>query len=135
MQRPDLDTLACGNPACHWFRIPGHDPLTVRNVYGQDGMRLLRCRLCGEECSERQGSALFHTKSTATHSSCGPWVARRSLWASTKNLHGAAQCAGRRPRCLWQGASAACLVPMRLQDHGYEWGRAPERDQSLAQAP
>src|SRR5262249_52420223 len=35
-QRPDLDTLACVNPDCQWFRLTGQDNLTVRKVYGQD---------------------------------------------------------------------------------------------------
>src|SRR5262245_6844935 len=64
MQRPDLDTLACVNPDCQRFRLPGQDNLTVRKVYGQDHIRLLRCRTCGEEFSERRGTALFNTKVT-----------------------------------------------------------------------
>ena len=62
MTRPDLDTLACVNPECQHFRRPGATNLTVRKVYGHDRIRLLRCRTCGEECSERRGSALFNTK-------------------------------------------------------------------------
>ena len=62
MKRPDLDTLACVNPECHLFRRPGEANLTVRKVYGHDRLRLLRCRTCGEEFSERRGSALFNTK-------------------------------------------------------------------------
>ena len=64
MQRPGLDTLACVNPECQRFRLPGQDNLTVRKVYGQDHIRLLRCRTCGEEFSERRGTALFNTKVT-----------------------------------------------------------------------
>ena len=62
MKRPDLATLACVTPACQRFRRTGQANLTVRTVYGQDHLRLLRCRPCGEECSERRGTALFHTK-------------------------------------------------------------------------
>ena len=62
MKRPDLNTLACVNPACPLFRRPGEGHLTVRNVSGHDQLRLLRCCPCGEACSERRGSALFHTK-------------------------------------------------------------------------
>src|SRR5262249_24506127 len=62
MTRPDLDTLACVNPECQGFRRTGQANLTVRKVYGTDRIRLLRCRTCGEECSERRGSALFNTK-------------------------------------------------------------------------
>lgn len=62
MQRPDLGTLACVNPECQWFRLTGQANLTVREVYGRDRIRLLRCRACGEEFSERRGTALFNTK-------------------------------------------------------------------------
>src|SRR5688500_13171202 len=51
MQRPDLDTLTCVNPACQHFRRPGAAHLTVRQVYDYDRIRLLRCRTCGEEFS------------------------------------------------------------------------------------
>src|SRR4029453_14008733 len=62
MKRPDLVTLACVNPECHLFRRPGEANLTVRKVYGHDRLRLLHCRTCGEEFSERRGTALFNTK-------------------------------------------------------------------------
>src|SRR5919199_6169585 len=64
MKRPDLDTLACVHPACPQLRLPGQGHLTLRTVYGQDGIRLPRCRLCGEECAERRGTALCNTKVT-----------------------------------------------------------------------
>ena len=44
MQRPDLTTLACVNADCQHYGRPGQGNLTVRKVYGQDGVRLLRCR-------------------------------------------------------------------------------------------
>ena len=62
MQRPDLDPLTCVNPECQHLRCSGAANLTVRKVYGHDRIRLLRCRTCGEEFSERRGSALFNTK-------------------------------------------------------------------------
>ena len=62
MKRPALDPLACVNPACHPLRRPGEANLTVRTVYGHDRLRLLRCRTCGEEFSERRGTALCNTK-------------------------------------------------------------------------
>ena len=62
MKRADRDTRACVNPECHLFRRPGAATLTVRQVSGHDRLRLLRCRTCGEECSERRGTAWFHTK-------------------------------------------------------------------------
>jgi hypothetical protein len=38
MPRPALATLACVNPECQRFRLPGQDHLPVRKVYGQDHM-------------------------------------------------------------------------------------------------
>ena len=67
MKRPDLDTLACVNPECQRFRLTGQANLTVLKVYGQDCIRLLRCRTCGEEFSERRGTALFNTKLSEAH--------------------------------------------------------------------
>jgi transposase-like protein len=62
MKRPDLATLACVNLECHQFRQTGHGNLVIRKVYCRDRLRLLRCRTCCEEFSERRGSALFNTK-------------------------------------------------------------------------
>ena len=62
MQRPDLTTLACVNADCHDYGQPGQGNLTIRKVYGQDGIRLLRCSRCHEEFSERRKTALFNTK-------------------------------------------------------------------------
>jgi hypothetical protein len=60
MERPDLATLACVNPECRLCRQAGHGNLVIRKVYGRDGIRLLRCRTCCEEFSERRWSALFN---------------------------------------------------------------------------
>ena len=62
MQRPDLDTLACVNPACQLFGRTDEGHLTVRKVSGHDQLRLLRCRPCGEAFSARRGSALCTTQ-------------------------------------------------------------------------
>jgi transposase-like protein len=62
MKRPDLATLACVNPECQLFGRTDEANLAVRKVSGHDQIRLLRCRTCGEEFSERRGSALFNTK-------------------------------------------------------------------------
>ena len=62
MERPDLDTLACVNAECPLFRQAGQSTLVIRKVYGRDAIRLLRCRTCGEEFSERRGTDLFNTK-------------------------------------------------------------------------
>ena len=40
----------------------GQDNLSIRKVYGRDGIRLLRCGSCKDEFSERRGTALFNTK-------------------------------------------------------------------------
>ena len=60
--RPDVDSLCCMNEECKYFQksVPGN--LTVRKEYGHDRIRFLRCRHCGQEFSERSGSALFNTK-------------------------------------------------------------------------
>jgi len=62
MQRPDLATLACINPDCHYVGRPGQGNLAIRKVYGKDHIRLLRCCGCQEEFSERRNTALFCTK-------------------------------------------------------------------------
>ena len=64
MKRPDLDNLMCVNPACQRFRLTGQDKRRVRKVYGRARLRLLRGRTCGEEFSERRGTALCNTKVT-----------------------------------------------------------------------
>jgi hypothetical protein len=62
MQRPDLATLACVNADCQHYRRPGQGDLTIRKIYGQERIRLLRCGSCQEEFSERRHTALFNTK-------------------------------------------------------------------------
>jgi IS1 family transposase/transposase-like protein len=62
MQRPDLATLACSNTDCQYYGRPGQGNLMIRKVYGQDGIRLLRCGSCQEEFSERRNTAWFNTK-------------------------------------------------------------------------
>ena len=44
------------------FGHPQPGNLVIRKRYGKDGLRLLRCRSCREEFSERRGTALFNTK-------------------------------------------------------------------------
>jgi transposase-like protein len=62
MERPDLATLACVNVECQHYGQSGLDNLSIRKVYGRDGIRLLRCRSCQDDFSERRGTALFNTK-------------------------------------------------------------------------
>ncbi len=60
MDRPDLATLAWVKRECPLLRQAGHGNLVIRKVYGRDGIRLLRCRTCGDAFAERRGSALFN---------------------------------------------------------------------------
>src|SRR5262249_54563414 len=104
MKRPDLGTLACVNPACQWFRLTGQDHLTVRKVYGQDRLRLLRCRTYGEECSERCETSLFNTMipeepaaSDINHvgDGCGVRVTARLVHVATETVARLLRMAGR----------------------------------------
>ena len=104
MKRPDLDTLACVNPECQQFRLPGQANLTVRKVYGQDRIRLLRCRTCGEEFSERRGTALFNTKIAEEHAAsvinhlgegCGVRATARLVHVATDTVARLLRMAGR----------------------------------------
>lgn len=60
--RPALKSLYCVNSECKDFGQMGHKNLKVRKIYGKDKIRYLRCRSCGEEFSERKGTALFNSK-------------------------------------------------------------------------
>jgi transposase-like protein len=60
--RPPIESLACVEPACELYGRRGQGNLTVRKVYGKEGMRYLRCRCCGREFSARKGTALWNTK-------------------------------------------------------------------------
>jgi len=60
--RVPLSALACVNEACATYGQAGQSNLLVRKVYGKDRIRYLRCRCCGEEFSERKGTALWNTK-------------------------------------------------------------------------
>jgi hypothetical protein len=83
MQRPDLDTLACVNPACQQFHHTGQANLTVRKVYGQDRIRLLRCWTCGEEFSERRVTALFNTNTCKEYARSFPRPSPRPVDAAS----------------------------------------------------
>ena len=64
--RSPLDSLACVNVRCELYGQAGQQNLTVRKVYGKDGIRYLRCRAQGapggSEFSERKRTALWNTK-------------------------------------------------------------------------
>lgn len=60
--RPPIESLACVESDCDLYGQPGQGNLTVRKVYGKDRIRFLRCTCCGQEFSERKGTALWNTK-------------------------------------------------------------------------
>ena len=62
--RPQLETLACVNERCESYGQKGQHNLTVRKIYGKEGIRYLRCQCCGKEFSERKRTALWNTKVT-----------------------------------------------------------------------
>ena len=60
--RPALENLCCLNTQCNAYGRRGQANLRVRKIYGADRIRYLRCGCCGEEFSERKGTALFNCK-------------------------------------------------------------------------
>ena len=60
--RPDIESLCCVNAECKHFAQKGKQNLKLRKTYGKDLIRYLRCTSCGEEFSERKGTALFNSK-------------------------------------------------------------------------
>lgn len=61
-ERPPLESLACMNKECQKYGYKDQGNLKVRKTYGKEGIRYLRCSECGEEFSERKGSALWNCK-------------------------------------------------------------------------
>lgn len=60
--RPALENLCCLNTQCKTYGQRGQANLRVRKIYGADRIRYLRCGCCGDEFSERKGTALFNCK-------------------------------------------------------------------------
>ena len=60
--RPALENLCCLNAQCKAYGQRGQANLRVRKTYGVDRIRYLRCGCCGDEFSERKGTALFNCK-------------------------------------------------------------------------
>ena len=60
--RPALENMCCVNASCKDYGQRGRSNLRVRKIYGADRIRYLRCASCGEEFSERKGTALFNCK-------------------------------------------------------------------------
>ncbi len=85
--RPELDTLACVNERCEWYGQKGRNNLTVRKTYGKDGIRYLRCQMCGAEFSERKAAALWNTKvSEAKAVAVAPHLAKGCSLKGTARL-------------------------------------------------
>jgi hypothetical protein len=60
--RADVKSLCCINRECKQYGEKGKENIKIRKVYGQDQIRYLRCRRCGEEFSERKGTAMYKSK-------------------------------------------------------------------------
>jgi IS1 family transposase/transposase-like protein len=61
-ERLPLESLACANNECKSYGKTGLENLYVRKVYGKEQLRLLRCRHCGVEFSERKNTPLYNCK-------------------------------------------------------------------------
>lgn len=61
-QRLPLERLVCVNPECLLCGEVGQGNLKIRKTYGKDKLRFLHCNKCGEEFSERKGTALWNCK-------------------------------------------------------------------------
>ena len=55
----DVSDLCCVNSRCKEYGQRGAGNLVCRKLYGRNRSRFVRCRACGEEFSERKGTALF----------------------------------------------------------------------------
>jgi transposase-like protein len=55
----DVSDLCCVNSKCRDYGKHGAGNLMCRKVYGQPPRRFVRCRTCGQEFSERRGTAMF----------------------------------------------------------------------------
>jgi IS1 family transposase/transposase-like protein len=61
-KRLPLESLACANDECKSYGKTGLANLYVRRIYGKDQLRLLRCRHCRVEFSERKNTPLYNCK-------------------------------------------------------------------------
>ena len=55
----EVSDLCCVNSQCSDYGRRGAKNLVCRKLYGQERRRFVRCRTCGQEFSERRGTALF----------------------------------------------------------------------------
>ncbi len=61
-KRLPIESLGCSNHDCKAYAKQGLENLYVRKIYGRDKLRLLRCRMCGIEFSERKNTPLWNCK-------------------------------------------------------------------------
>lgn len=54
-----VSDLCCVNSRCAAYGRRGGGNLVCRKLYGPERRRFVRCRTCGQEFSERKGTALF----------------------------------------------------------------------------
>lgn len=110
--RPDIDTLCCVNAECKHFAQKGKQNLKLRKTYGKDSIRYLRCTSCGEEFSERKGTALFNSKiaesiaaSVIEHldSGCGLVVTAKLCRVAKDTVSRLCRVAGRQSKALHDG--------------------------------
>ena len=129
--RPALENLCCLNAQCNAYGQRGQANLRVRKIYGVDRIRYLRCGCCGEEFSERKGTALFNCKiseaqavSVIEHldSACG--------LNATARLVGVSKDAVRRLLRVGAGSAINCMIdwfvpysrrPSNLMRNGRMW--------------
>lgn len=62
----DVSDLCCVNSQCPDYGRRGAGNLVCRKLYGQERRRFVRCRTCGKEFSERQGTALYRVRLPTT---------------------------------------------------------------------
>jgi transposase-like protein len=59
----DFSKFACPNPKCQWYGQTGQGNVRPHGWSSKErGIRLLRCRLCRKDFSERTGTAFFRTR-------------------------------------------------------------------------
>jgi transposase-like protein len=121
--RPDIESLCCVNPECKHFAQKGKQNLKLRKTYGKDLIRYLRCSSCGEEFSERKGTALFNSKiaeskaaSIIEHldSGCGVVATANLLHVAKDTVSRLVRVAGRTSKSLHDGLVRS-LKPKALQ--------------------
>lgn len=128
--KPPLSSLACPIEGCKLYGKTGQGNLKVRKVYGAEKIRYLRCKSCGQEFSERKGTALWNCKlpeskavAVAEQLSEGSSQAAtaRLLKVSRESVRRLERCLGRHGR-LFHDQQVQGLVCSSLQAderHGY----------------